>query len=92
MDLGFYGRDSPAALVDHVTKTMNSTVPDLDAILVNGDMVAHGYALDNSSSPNKNETWQEIKQIIAQTLGTLRSNSKADILPSIGNNDVVVHY
>mmetsp|Transcript_23993 Transcript_23993/g.36854 ORF Transcript_23993/g.36854 Transcript_23993/m.36854 type:complete len:121 (+) Transcript_23993:606-968(+) len=71
---------------------MNVTYPDLDAVLINGDFVAHGIPVEDPSAPNKNATWDIMKKVITQGMDIVRNRSQADIFPSLGNNDVVVHY
>lgn len=93
VDLGFYGRDAPVKLIEHVTQEMAKNQPELDAILMNGDFVRHGIALPNEHSAKKEETWNLMKKIIEIGMQTVKNNAPEgiDIFPTIGNNDVVVH-
>jgi hypothetical protein len=90
--LGFYGNDSPLALIEHVADKMTSEFPDLEAIILNGDFVRHDIALPDQSG-DKEAVWAYIKEAMTTGLDVLRTKTKGkvDILPSIGNNDVIVH-
>ena len=70
---------------------MKAENPDLDVILVPGDLVTHGLAQSlGKSSPNKYQ----------QLLGTLSTVSELFekyfsevlVLPTIGNGDTKYHY
>jgi len=45
LDLGYYDLDSPPSLVNLMAENL-ATNP-IDAILINGDFVAHGYSSKN---------------------------------------------
>ena len=92
LKFGIYGKDSPIALIEHVVEKM-ATTQSLDAIILNGDFVKHGVALWNETAGDKEKTWEKIKKTMTEGLNTIRelTNHSIDILPSIGNNDVVVH-
>lgn len=47
MHYGFYGLDSPEILVEKVVQKMYDEDKDLEAILINGDFIAHGHAFKN---------------------------------------------
>jgi len=60
--------------------------------LINGDFVEHGVALPKYEDDQRNKTWQTIKQIVKQNMDIIRTALPGkDILPTIGNNDVIVH-
>lgn len=65
--------------------------PDTDIILVSGDFVAHGYAVNRGASEDH---YEELKQalfgVFVDLLGARFPNSL--ILPAIGNNDIRFHY
>lgn len=62
-DLGQYGLNVPKALIDTVLEHFSEQNSDVDAIILDGDFIAHGHALWNASHPfeDKNETWQILK-------------------------------
>ena len=41
-DLGFYGKDSPAALIKKVLSRISEREKSIDAILIDGDFIKHG--------------------------------------------------
>lgn len=63
--------------------------------MINGDFVKHGVALpqNNTSVGDPYEdAWNEIKNIITYNMDMVREYFPGkDILPTIGNNDVIVH-
>ena len=90
-DLGFYGKDAPSKLIKYVMKSIKQRESKIDAFIINGDFVEHGIALNNSTG-NFKETWAKMKEIITNDMNMIRSEfPDASLLPSIGNNDVVVH-
>jgi len=60
---------------------------------MDGDFIAHGHAGDfNMTFDEKSETWTDLKNIISSDMQTLRTTFPDKILlPTIGNNDVIVH-
>ena len=63
----------------------------VDAFIINGDFVEHGIALSNSTGDYK-KAWGKMKEIISKDMQMIRKEfPEASLLPSIGNNDVVVH-
>ena len=50
-DLGIYGLETPHELIDHVMKGMREREGELDIMIMNGDFMAHGIALDNKVTP-----------------------------------------
>jgi len=88
--MGIYGSDSPLALVQTLLDDMRHHAGPLDAILVNGDFVGHGFSVEPGTSPNR---WGEMKEIIRKVIGEIVERyPDTPIFPSIGNNDVVYHY
>lgn len=58
-----YGKDSPQKLVELVLDEMKNSDNDINAILMNGDLVAHGNAIDdeNPSHEELKNAWQKMK-------------------------------
>ena len=51
----------------------------------------HGIALNNDTG-KYDETWAKMKEIISKDMEMIREEfPETSLLPSIGNNDVVVH-
>ena len=60
--------------------------------MVNGDFCAHGYALDPWNRTFNISTWNEMKEVIREDMKMIRKYyNNTDLLPTIGNNDVVIH-
>ena len=62
--LGFYGEETPMALINHVLEHSNKNHQGVDAVLLNGDFVKHGVALPQIIRDEMNKTWSLIKYII----------------------------
>ena len=94
-DLGIYGLETPAALINHVVGSMKEREDEFDVILLNGDFVSHGVALGRSDSHDNQTltaTWELMKGTIREDMDLMRRYyPNTDFLPSIGNNDVIVH-
>ena len=62
---------------------------------MNGDFVKHNVALPdihNATKEQKLATWDRMKVIIKHTTDAVRSKfPNTPFLPTIGNNDVIVH-
>ena len=81
--------ETPAALIKQVLTTVASNEQQIDAILINGDFIKHGVALPQDKY---NDTWVHVKAIISEDMQILRTQFPDTlILPTIGNNDVIVH-
>ena len=52
-DLGIYGLETPHELIDHVMKSMREREGELDIMIMNGDFMAHGIALDDKITPTQ---------------------------------------
>ena len=52
--MGFYGRETPAALIQKVFARVQEKEKSIDAILINGDFIKHGVALPQDKY---NDTW-----------------------------------
>ena len=95
--LGFFSEETPIKLVRAViSRALNQTAEDnlnIDAILINGDFVKHGVALDgNVSDSQMEQTWAEIQDNMRASLTLIRSIFlDQPVLPVIGNNDVIMH-
>ena len=59
-------------------------------MLINGDFIKHGIALSDPDSGDWKVAWTEVKEIMSQALGEVRTKFK-NIFPVIGNNDVAIH-
>jgi hypothetical protein len=69
---------------------MRETYGNVDAILVQGDMLVHGLSVYSSSTPNN---WQNQKPVVQAMLNAFKVKfPDTPLLVSIGNNDVLVHY
>ena len=96
-ELGFYGKETSAALIEYVLESAKENHDGIDAVLLNGDFVKHGVALKEDTgmsglNPLKRKTWNTIKSIMEQDLKMVREQfPDKPILPVIGNNDVIVH-
>ena len=89
-----YGLESPDKLIDFMAKSMRQREEQkhIDAILINGDFVKHGVAQNTQESSTIKQTWVKLKQSIKANMDIVRKNfPKTDLLPTIGNNDVIVH-
>lgn len=40
-DMGIYGQDSPKSLIQYMLKSLNEREHDVDAVILNGDFMAH---------------------------------------------------
>ena len=86
--MGIYGQDSPKPLIKYMLQSVNEREKDLDAVVMNGDFMAHTLT-DNKTIE---EGWDILKSIMSSDLQMLRENlPNKTLLPTIGNNDVVVH-
>lgn len=70
--------------------------PDIDVIIVNGDFSAHGVSLKTKHGyPTRDKmlvSWSKMKKLMSNSLKVMKENfPNAAILPSLGNNDVVLH-
>lgn len=75
-----------------MAKTISTNHQDLNAILINGDFVEHNIALDRYNRSQINKTWSLMKEIISDDMQMLRAEfGQVPLLPSIGNNDVIIH-
>lgn len=66
----------------------------IDAILMNGDFVAHGVSKFtlNVSPSQIADTWRNLKVALSENIKILRKSfPDTEIFPTIGNNDVIVH-
>lgn len=91
--MGLYGFDSPRSLLCHTLMKIKTDKPDV--IILNGDFIAHGVTLTdrNASQEQKLAKWEEMKVVLSTAMREIRTKLiGVDILPSIGNNDVIVHY
>lgn len=87
-DMGFYGCDSYEPLLIEVINQTKENNPDV--IVVNGDLIGHGYAANETDNQTQIETkWNNAKTIINGSLNLIReAHPGKKILPTIGNNDV----
>lgn len=86
--MGIYGQDSPKALIQYMLKSVNERESDLNAVILNGDFMAHTLT-DNKTL---DEGFNILNSIMTADLKMLRENiPNKPLLPTIGNNDVVVH-
>lgn len=69
-------------------ETAKQKVPDLNALILNGDFLAHHMTTDKTAD----EALAIIKEIMSEDMAMMRSKfPNVPILPSIGNNDVIDH-
>lgn len=91
-ELGMYNWDSPLPLVRRVLDKMTEMESDLDVIFMNGDFISHGVALPDEEPAKYPQVWSFMKMNMNLTINEVRKRYPGiDILPSIGNNDVMVH-
>lgn len=93
-NMGTYGFDAPPELIDYMIQHMADSHSDTDAIIIDGDFIAHGYTLNNPNATieEQNNTWVELKKILTQDMDMLRTRFPGKtLLPTIGNNDVIIH-
>lgn len=105
-DAGLYGLDSPIPLIDKVVnkaKAFRYKSGALDAVIMNGDFVGHGILPDVPESEEKNAAYNPAKlattksktawyNAIKTVFNEVRKILPGKILlPTIGNNDVLVH-
>jgi len=93
LDLAYYGSEASQKLVETMASTIAETEQDIDALIVNGDFPKHGDALEGTfAASDIAPAWETIKDTIDQNMKTLRKSFPGKlILPTIGNNDVIVH-
>ena len=58
-ELGIYGQDSPKALIQYMAESAKQREPNLNAIIVNGDFLAHSLT-DNKTVDKSLETIVDI--------------------------------
>eukprot|EP00343_Euplotes_focardii_P008525 CAMPEP_0205821594 /NCGR_PEP_ID=MMETSP0206-20130828/8529_1 /ASSEMBLY_ACC=CAM_ASM_000279 /TAXON_ID=36767 /ORGANISM="Euplotes focardii, Strain TN1" /LENGTH=358 /DNA_ID=CAMNT_0053117175 /DNA_START=80 /DNA_END=1153 /DNA_ORIENTATION=- len=87
---GRFGCDTPTKLAHLMTEKLASIEPDVDIILVSGDFIAHGYAVQKGQEDKFEELKEAIHHVFVTVLATNFPN--AVILPAIGNNDIKYHY
>jgi hypothetical protein len=70
--------------------------PDLQVLLINGDLVGHGVPMEEEkiySDAEKDESYALLKQVLSDIAGYVRKYfPNAIVLPTTGNNDTMVHY
>ena len=90
-EFGRPGCDSPRLLVETMMNQMRAQHPDLEVILVPGDLVTHAYASDTPDETN--EKYDNITGVL-DTVSQLFEIyfPSAIVLPTIGNNDTEFHY
>lgn len=96
LDMGIYGIDSPKRLIDEVFDHLYRAEKETDTIIINGDFSAHGTSIKlKHGIPTEEDiqkAWSNMKHLMKTSLDDLRELfPDAAILPSIGNNDVVIH-
>ena len=66
---------------------------DIDVIILDGDFIAHGHAGGaNITDEEKVAVWSDIKNILNEDMTMLRAKfPNTTLLPTIGNNDVMIH-
>lgn len=68
-DMGIYGLDSPKPLVETVVEHLKNQSSDIEAIILDGDFIAHGHAGNmNMTFEEKSETWADLKNILASDM------------------------
>ena len=91
--MGIHGEDAPPKLVDFMVQSMAERETDLDGIIINGDFVLHDYNLEDVKAPQADwdKTLENYKVNLKKNMAVVRKyHPSTIILPSIGNNDVVV--
>ena len=91
-NFGRPGCDSPRLLVETMMKKMKEVNPDLDVVLVPGDLVTHALPIGYSQHSQR-DVYEKIKGVI-DTVSELFETyfASAIVLPTIGNNDTEFHY
>ena len=79
LNLGYYGKDSPPALIKTVLQKMKKEESYLDALIINGDFAKHGTVLPELKGSNKKYSKHQLKKsftkqkaIIDKTLDIVR--------------------
>ena len=93
-NFGRPGCDSPKLLVETMMKQMKAEHPDLEVILVPGDIVTHAFPSDK---PENNQTvadsYQNILGVLDEVSDLFETHfGSVIVLPTIGNNDTQYHY
>lgn len=90
MAIGQYGCDPPEKLVRLMLSKMAELDPDVEIILVSGDLVSHGY----SAELGQPDHYELLKKVIRMLMIDVLLQHFPDkiILPALGNNDIKYHY
>jgi hypothetical protein len=93
--MGMYNNDAPMDLVKLVIDDMATYYGDpkynmkFDAIILNGDLVCHGYAARKETDPSN---WPAMKEILRAVMSNISAKfPDIPIAVSIGNNDIIYH-
>jgi hypothetical protein len=87
---GRFGCDPPSKLVELMLNKLKHIEPDVDLILVSGDFLSHGFAVNVGHPDHYLQLKETIEHVFTEVLGNRFPN--AIILPAIGNNDIKFHY
>lgn len=93
-DYGRYNCNPSEVLLTTALKDMKKNFPDLDMIIIGGDLISHGlYDLHVSKDGSKEKNKELFKQTFNTILSRIRNTyPKIKILPVLGNNDFYEHY
>jgi hypothetical protein len=72
---------------------MNELEPDVDIILVTGDMITHGVSVELEDMKHHHQ-YDMLKNLLEELIVNILAEKfpNAYILPTIGNNDIKYHY
>ncbi len=100
-DLAYFGRwgcDVPYSMVDIAMQKMKADNPNLDLILVPGDLIGHGISLelegDQGLTPAQiDERYKKLLDTHRQVADLFEKNfGSLPVLPCFGNNDSKYNY
>lgn len=92
-DMGIYGFDAPKKLIEYIIEHLKEKHSDADVIVLDGDFIAHDHAGGHGMTDDeKAKVWSALKGILNDDMAMLRKQFPGKVLlPTIGNNDVVIH-
>ncbi|CAI2369527.1 unnamed protein product [Moneuplotes crassus] len=89
---GEYRCDAPKRLINLMLDKLDEIDPDIDVLLVSGDFIAHGIAVEITDKVH--DQYQILKDSISEVFLEMINKKfpNAIVLPAIGNNDIKYHY
>ena len=89
---GQMGCDSPPRLVKLMLDKLDKIEPDIDVIIISGDLISHGLSVELEDKDH--DQYALLKEKIEDLLVDLIAKKFPNtfILPTIGNNDIKYHY